>query len=211
MAAMIRSVLAPLLLLSTFCAQAACFEQAGQRYGIAPALLKAISAVESGFNPNARNRNRDGSEDLGHMQSQQPLAGRRSSSYGIGREQLFDPCINTYVGAWILAQNISRLGYGWDAIGAYNARSPRKARGLCPGTRSATARECNEVKLPHTRGFIRDIAIAGGFIAIGILAPGSPIENGLRSPSGRHFGRPRPGLAHQVFYRSQGSSHAKQS
>jgi len=37
-------------------------------------------------------------------------------------------------------------------------------------TRSATARECNEVKLPRTRGFIRDIAIAGGFIAIGILA-----------------------------------------
>ena len=47
-------------------------------------------------------------------------------SFGIGRDQLFDPCINTYVGAWILAQNISRLGYGWDAIGAYNARSPEK-------------------------------------------------------------------------------------
>jgi soluble lytic murein transglycosylase-like protein len=36
-------------------------------------------------------------------------------AYGIGREQLFDPCINTHVGAWILAQNISRLGYGWEA------------------------------------------------------------------------------------------------
>ena len=35
------------------------------------------------------------------------------------------------------------------------------------------------MKLPHTRGFVRDIAITGGFIAIGILAPGSPIENGF--------------------------------
>jgi hypothetical protein len=106
-------------------AQAACFEQAGQRYGIAPSLLKAISAVESGFNPGARNRNRDGSEDLGHMQiNSRWLA--TLSSHGIGREKLFDPCTNTHVGAWILAQNIRRLGYGWEAVGAYNARSPHK-------------------------------------------------------------------------------------
>jgi soluble lytic murein transglycosylase-like protein len=125
MAAMIRSVLAPLLLLSTFCAQAACFDQAGQRYGIAPALLKAISAVESGFNPNARHRNRDGSEDLGHMQiNSRWLA--TLASHGIGRAQLFDPCTSTYIGAWILAQNIRWFGYGWEAVGAYNARSPEK-------------------------------------------------------------------------------------
>jgi len=125
MAAMIRAVLAILLLLSTLCAQAACFEQAGRRYGIAPSLLKAISAVESGFNPRARNRNRGGSEDLGHMQiNSRWLA--TLSSHGIGREQLFDPCTSTHVGAWILAQNIRRLGYGWEAVGAYNARSPEK-------------------------------------------------------------------------------------
>ncbi|HRL76785.1 MAG TPA: transglycosylase SLT domain-containing protein, partial [Candidatus Accumulibacter phosphatis] len=54
---MIRALFATLLLLSALSAQAACFDQAGQRYGIAPSLLKAISAVESGFNPGARNRN----------------------------------------------------------------------------------------------------------------------------------------------------------
>ena len=42
------------------------------------------------------------------------------------RQRLLDPCINTHVGAWILAQNIRRHGYGWDAVGAYNARSPVK-------------------------------------------------------------------------------------
>lgn len=125
MAVMTRSLFAVLILPLAFPCQATCFEQAGSRYGIAPTLLKAISAVESGFNPVARNRNSDGSEDLGHMQVNSRWLGALSS-YGIGRDQLFDPCINTHVGAWILAQNISRLGYGWDAIGAYNARSPKK-------------------------------------------------------------------------------------
>ena len=46
--------------------------------------------------------------------------------YGIDAHSLFDPCTNTYVGAWILAQNVRRLGYDWSAIGAYNASSERK-------------------------------------------------------------------------------------
>ncbi len=125
MAAMTRTLLIALILPLAFSCQAACFDQAGARYGIAPSLLKAISAVESGFNPVARNRNRNGSEDIGHMQINSRWLGVLVS-YGIGRNQLFDPCVNTHVGAWILAQNISRLGYGWDAIGAYNARSPEK-------------------------------------------------------------------------------------
>jgi len=125
MAAMIRTLFVTLLSLVALSAQAACFDQAGLRYGIAPSLLKAISAVESGFNRSARNRNRDGSEDLGHMQiNSRWLA--TLSSHGIRREQLFDACTNTHVGAWILAQNIRRLGYGWEAVGAYNARSPQK-------------------------------------------------------------------------------------
>ncbi len=125
MAAMTRLLFILLILQMAFSCQASCFEQAGIRYGIAPSLLKAISAVESASNPAAHNRNRNGSEDIGHMQINSRWLGVLAS-YGIGRDQLFDPCVNTHVGAWILAQNISRLGYGWDAIGAYNARSQEK-------------------------------------------------------------------------------------
>lgn len=125
MAAMTRLLFILLILQMAFACQASCFEQAGIRYGIAPSLLKAISAVESASNPAAHNRNRNGSEDIGHMQINSRWLGVLAS-YGIGRDQLFDPCVNTHVGAWILAQNISRLGYGWDAIGAYNARSQEK-------------------------------------------------------------------------------------
>ena len=106
--------------------RAACFEEAADRYRLPPALLKAISRVESGGNPNAINcNNKNGSCDYGHMQVNSgwlPILQR----YGIDQQALFDACTNTYVGAWILAQNVHRLGYGWKAIGAYNAASPHK-------------------------------------------------------------------------------------
>jgi soluble lytic murein transglycosylase-like protein len=104
---------------------AACFDEAAARYRVPTSLLMAISRVESSGNPRAINRNPDGSYDIGHMQINSrwlPLLKR----YGIDERSLFDACTNTYVGAWILAQNIHRLGYNWEAIGAYNARSPSK-------------------------------------------------------------------------------------
>lgn len=77
-------------------------------------------------------------------------------------------------------------------------------------TRLATARERNEVKLPHTSGFIRDVVISGGFVAIGILSPGSPIENGFQA----HLGGISVGLGLGWLIKSfidlKGSSHAKQ-
>lgn len=102
-----------------------CFEQASKRYGIHPDLLRAISKVESDGNVKAINRNGNGSRDIGHMQINStwlPTLKR----YGITEQTLFDPCINTLVGAWVLARNFRELGYNWNAIGAYNAKSKDK-------------------------------------------------------------------------------------
>ena len=125
MRAMIRLLGALLLASLSVTGHAYCFEQAGARYDVSPVLLSAISLVESNGNPFARNENRDGSEDLGHMQINSRWL-RVLAAYGIDRKALVDPCLNTYVGAWILAQNIRAHGYCWEAIGAYNAKSPSK-------------------------------------------------------------------------------------
>ena len=125
MRAMIRFLVAMLFASLPVTVYANCFEQAGARYGVSPVLLSAISQVESNGNPRARNVNRDGSEDLGHMQINSRWLSVLAS-FGIDRKALIDPCLNTHVGAWILAQNIRAHGYGWEAIGAYNAMSPRK-------------------------------------------------------------------------------------
>lgn len=100
----------------------ACWDEAAARYGLSSHLLYAIARTESGLNPAAVGRNRDGSRDIGLMQINSSwlptLAG-----HGIAEHHLFDACTSIHVGAWILADNVSRLGYTWEAVGAYNARS----------------------------------------------------------------------------------------
>ena len=100
-----------------------CFDEAGRTYGISPLLLRAIAEIESGLNPAAFNRNRNGSYDFGLMQINSFWA----KILGIENWLLIgDPCNNVKVGAWILRQCIDRYGYTWEAIGCYNADSFEK-------------------------------------------------------------------------------------
>jgi len=97
-----------------------CFREAGQRYGVSPLLLGAIAEVESDLDPHALHINPNGAVDIGLMQINSwwlPILKR----YGIDPRGLWDPCLNIHVGAWILAGNVRQFGYGWQAVGAYNA------------------------------------------------------------------------------------------
>lgn len=99
----------------------ACWDEAAGRFGVNPSLLYAIAKTESALKPSAINRNRDGSYDIGLMQiNSRWLPTLRK--YGVNAEQLWDPCTNIHVGAWVLAQNMQRMGNSWEAVGAYNAR-----------------------------------------------------------------------------------------
>ena len=105
----------------------ACWEQAAERYGVSPDLLYAIARTESGLDPQAVGLNRNGSRDIGLMQINSAWL-PRLLKHGIAETDLFDPCTSIHVGAWILAGNVQRLGYTWEAVGAYNAADPALRR-----------------------------------------------------------------------------------
>jgi len=101
----------------------ACWDDAAARYQVNGELLYAIARTESALNPAAIGRNRNGSFDIGLMQINSVWL-PALAAHGIGARELLEPCTNIHVGAWILAGNVQRLGYTWDAVGAYNAASP---------------------------------------------------------------------------------------
>ncbi len=102
-----------------------CFMAAEATYGINARVLWSISRHESGHNPVAVNRNKNGTVDYCHMQI------NSGWQRAIGKEnwrKLSDKCYCTMVGAWVLAHCIKKHGYNWEAIGCYN--SPNRARGI---------------------------------------------------------------------------------
>jgi soluble lytic murein transglycosylase-like protein len=96
-------------------------EKASLKYGIPKEILMAIISVESGFNPRAYNKNKDGTEDRGLMQVNYQHNLSLMKEYGItDPEQLYDPELNIEVGARILYENYKRFGNWVMAIKAYN-------------------------------------------------------------------------------------------
>lgn len=117
-------------LLLTFAqpAQAFCYKEAGERYHIDPLLLRAISKVESRFNPGAINYNRDKkgritSRDYGLMQINSTQLPKLRAMGVLNNEQdlLTKPCLNVMVGAWVLARHLQVCGVTWECLGSYNA------------------------------------------------------------------------------------------
>ncbi len=114
-----------LLLLYPSLAFGYCFEEAGLHYNVSPDLLRAIAQVESNFNPNAYNENKNAqgeivSRDFGLMQINSTWFDRLSE-FNVNEKNIYEPCFNVSLGAWVLSANFASHGYNWNSIGAYNA------------------------------------------------------------------------------------------
>ena len=98
---------------------AACWHEAGERYHVSPALLYAIARTESGLNPAAVNRNRNGSVDIGLMQINWKFHGRHFDSM----QALFDPATNLDYAARYLKALLKEHGDVEKAVAHYHSNT----------------------------------------------------------------------------------------
>lgn len=99
-----------------------CFVSAGQYYGVDPYLLYSIAWVESGLNPRAINRNRNGTVDRGVMQINSSWDSYLKR-HGVDLRLVWDGCYNVHLGAMVLRHCINRYGNTWRAVDCYNKGS----------------------------------------------------------------------------------------
>jgi soluble lytic murein transglycosylase len=133
---------------------------AAQRYGVEPALVKAIVWRESRFNPAARG----GSQEIGLMQLREEAAQEWADAeqiYSFEHEHCVDPRTNTLAGTFYLSKLLRRYA-GTDnpmayALADYNAGRANvlKWNGGQGATNSAVFVE--QIGFPGTREYVKSV------------------------------------------------------
>lgn len=130
---------------------------AGARYGIHPALIKAVVWRESSFDPHARG----GKGEVGLMQLMPATSGEWAKAEKVSLRfdgQMFDPTYNTRAGTWYLRKLYRRylhtdepLAYALADYNAGRANVLKWARG--PAATNSTA-FVQQIGFPSTRDYV---------------------------------------------------------
>ena len=133
---------------------------AARRYGVEPALVKAVVWRESWFNPRARGTKKE----IGLMQIKEAAASEWVQAEHIllwSSEQLFDPAKNTLVGTWYLKKLTGRyqqtdnpLPY---ALADYNAGRSHVLQWARGTGETNSAAFIEQIGFPSTKEYVRAV------------------------------------------------------
>jgi len=133
---------------------------AAQRYGVEPALVKALVWRESHFHPQARGR----VGEIGLMQVREEAAREWAAAehvYPFAHEECFDPVTNTLAGTWYLGKLLRRYPQADDprpyALADYNAGRGNVLKWLRGSAATNSAVFLEQIGFPGTRAYVRAV------------------------------------------------------
>ena len=133
---------------------------ASQRYGIDPALVKAVIWRESRFHASARGR----VGEIGLMQVREPAAYEWAAAEkkpNFSPRFLYDPDTNIFAGAWYLSQLLKRYRGTGDpvayALADYNAGRTHVLRWMHGAAKTNSAEFLQRMDFPGTRRYIESV------------------------------------------------------
>lgn len=130
---------------------------AARKYGLDPALVKAVVWRESWFNPRVRGRK----HEIGLMQIREDAANDWAKTEHVllfTHQQLFDPERNTLAGAWYLRKLLGRYQKADDplpyALADYNAGRSHVLQWAKGTAATNSAVFIREIGFPSTREYV---------------------------------------------------------
>ena len=133
---------------------------ASQRYGVDPALIKAVVWRESWFDPQVKGRK----GEIGLMQIRERTAAEWAQSEHVllfTHRQLFDPAKNTLAGAWYLHKLLGRYQQTDNALpyalADYNAGRTHVLAWAKAAAATNSTRFVEEIGFPATKDYVRAV------------------------------------------------------
>jgi soluble lytic murein transglycosylase len=133
---------------------------AARRYGVEPALVKAVVWRESRFHPHARGK----AGELGLMQLSDVAAQEWADAEGVRpfeHEHCLDPATNTLAGTWYLGKLLKRYRQTDDpvpyALADYNAGRANVLRWSTNSAATNSAAFLEQIGFPATRAYVTEI------------------------------------------------------
>jgi soluble lytic murein transglycosylase len=134
--------------------------QAAKRYGMDPALIRAVVWRESDFDPDARGR----AGELGLMQIRHAAAMEWAAAEhvaGFKGDDCLDPLTNVLAGTWYLRRMVRHYGQADNplpfGLAEYNAGRRNVLKWLTGGDPTNSAVFMDQIGFPGTRAYVRAI------------------------------------------------------